>query len=184
MPGFSVTGLQKNQNKIRQELNHWRRSMTTIEKDENATIAAVRSAVKSHGAVKEELIPILSDVNRKVGYLPTEALEEVSRLLRLPKSQVFAVATFYRMLSTEKLGEHVIQFCESAPCHVVGGRQVFEALKDTLMIEPGQTTPDGKWSLVTVSCLGVCGVGPVIVIDDQIFGSVTPSQIPEILAKF
>jgi NADH:ubiquinone oxidoreductase subunit E len=158
--------------------------MTTIQHNGKATIETVLSVVERHGATREELIPILTDINREVGYLPTEVLEEVSRLLKISKSQVFAVATFYHMLSTEKLGEHVIQFCESAPCHVVGGRQVWQALLDTLHLEPGQTSPDGKWTLVTVSCLGVCGVGPVIVIDDEIFGNVTPAQVPEILARY
>jgi NADH:ubiquinone oxidoreductase subunit E len=148
------------------------------------TLEAVRSTVQKHGAVKEELIPILTEVNRKLGYLPSEALEEISRLIRVPRSQLFSVATFYRMLSTEKLGRHVIQFCESAPCHVVGGRQVYQALQDMLMLEPGQTSPDGKWTLVTVSCLGVCGIGPVIVIDDDMYGSVSPSQLTDILARY
>lgn len=150
----------------------------------NGTLAAVHEAVKHHGATRDELIPVLTDVNRKVGYLPADALDEISRLMHVPKSQIFSVATFYRMLSTEKLGRHVIQFCESAPCHVVGGRQVWETLQDTLALEPGQTSPDGKWTLVTVSCLGVCGVGPVIVIDDEIYGNVTPAQVSEILAHY
>lgn len=148
------------------------------------TLEAVRSAVEHHGAAREELIPILSEVNRSVGYLPSDALSEISRLMQVPQSQVFSVATFYRMLSTEKMGRHVIQFCESAPCHVVGGRQVWDSLKDTLNLEPGQTSEDGKWTLVTVSCLGVCGVGPVIVIDDDMYGNVTPAQIAEILAHY
>lgn len=151
---------------------------------QSKTVEAVQHAVLHHGASKEELIPILSEVNRSVGYLPTEALNEISRLTHVPQSQVFSVATFYRMLSTEKLGRHVIQFCESAPCHVVGGRQVWETLQDTLNLEPGQTSPDGKWTLATVSCLGVCGVGPVIVIDEDMYGNVTPAQIPEILAHY
>lgn len=159
--------------------------MTTIEQNGKAAVLeAVRNAVERHGADRAELIPILSEVNRVVGFLPVNALEEVSKRLRLPKSQVFQVATFYHMLSTEKLGEHVIQFCESAPCHVVGGRQVFQALKDALGLEPGHTTPDGKWTLVTVSCLGACGAGPVVVIDDQMYASVTPAQVPDILARY
>ncbi|RPJ43220.1 MAG: NADH-quinone oxidoreductase subunit NuoE [Chloroflexi bacterium] len=157
--------------------------MTTKENG-NETLAAVRAAVKQHGATRDELIPVLQDVNRKVGFLPAEALNEISRLMHVPKSQIFSVATFYRMLSTEKLGRHVIQFCESAPCHVVGGRQVWEALQDALSLESGQTTPDGKWTLATVSCLGVCGVGPVIIIDEDMYGNVTPAQVPEILAKY
>lgn len=150
----------------------------------DATRQAVRAAIQRHGTSREELIPILTDVNRTVGFLPAEALNEISRLTQLPKSHVFSVATFYRMLSTEQLGRHVVQFCESAPCHVAGGRQVWEALQNALDLEPGKTSPDGKWTLVTVSCLGVCGVGPVVVIDDEIYGSVTPHQIPEILARY
>lgn len=145
---------------------------------------AVEAAIKEHGTNREELIPILNDINRKIGYLPQEALEEVSRRLRLAKSQVFAVTTFYRMLSTKPRGRHVIQFCESAPCHVVGGREVWETLQDILKIGEDETTPDGKWSLVTTSCLGICGVGPVIVIDDDVYGNVTPEQIPDILARY
>lgn len=150
----------------------------------SATLEIVQAAVQHHGASREELIPILTEVNRKVGYLPAEALEEISRLMHVPKSQLFSVATFYRMLSTEKMGRHVIQFCESAPCHVVGGRQVWEALQDALDLEPGQTSEDGKWTLATVSCLGVCGVGPVIVVDDDMYGNVTPAQVSDILARY
>lgn len=158
--------------------------MTNNEAVKNGTLEAVRDAVKRHGATRDELIPILSDVNRTVGFLPAEALEEISRLMHVPKSQLFSVATFYRMLSTEKMGRHVVQFCESAPCHVVGGRQVWEALQDALDLEPGQTSDDGKWTLVTVSCLGVCGVGPVIVIDDDMYGNVTPAQVVDILNRY
>lgn len=150
----------------------------------NETLAAVQQAVKQHGATRDELIPVLTDVNRKVGFLPAEALNEISRLMHVPKSQIFSVATFYRMLSTEKLGRHVVQFCESAPCHVVGGRQVWESLQEELGLATGETSPDGKWTLVTVSCLGVCGVGPVIIIDDDMYGNVTPAQVSEILAHY
>jgi NADH-quinone oxidoreductase subunit E len=158
--------------------------MTIVLQNGNATLDAVRTAVERHGAAREELIPILTEVNRKVGYLPSEALEEISRLMRLPKSHLFSVATFYRMLSTEKLGRHVIQFCESAPCHVVGGREVWQAVQDTLDLQPGTTSEDGKWSLVTVSCLGICGVGPVFIVDDDIYGNATAAQVPEILARY
>jgi len=162
--------------------------MNTIKENGNGTLeavrAAVRAAVKRHGASREELIPILTDVNKTVGFLPADALNEISRLMHVPKSQLFSVATFYRMLSTEKLGRHVIQFCESAPCHVVGGRQVWEALQNELGLEPGQTSADEKWTLVTVSCLGVCGVGPVVVVDEDMYGNVTPEQITDILARY
>jgi NADH:ubiquinone oxidoreductase subunit E len=152
--------------------------------DTKKVVEAVQDAVHRHGATRDELIPILNDVNRTVGYLPGEALDEISRLLRVPKSNLFSVASFYRMLSTKPRGKHVIQFCESAPCHVAGGRAVWETVKETLKINEDETTPDGKWTLITTSCLGVCGVGPVMMIDDEVYGNVDPKQVPSILAKY
>jgi NADH-quinone oxidoreductase subunit E len=149
-----------------------------------AVTEAVHAAVKQHGATREELIPILSDVNRSLGYLPGEALQEISKELKVPQSQLFSVASFYRMLSTRPRGQHVIQFCESAPCHVVGGRKIWQELQDRLNLKSGETSPDGKWTLVTTSCLGVCAVGPVMMIDEDIYGNVTPEQIPDILARY
>lgn len=151
---------------------------------QNEIIEVVTKAVHEHGASPEELIPILNDVNRQLGYLPRQALQEISRQLKVPKSQLFSVASFYQMLSTKPRGKHVIQFCESAPCHVVGGREVFERLIDELKIQPQETTPDGKWTFITVSCLGVCGVAPVMIVDDDMYGNVQPNQIPEILARY
>ena len=147
-------------------------------------MAVVDSAIAQHGATAESLVPILSQVNQQLGYLPREALAEISRALRLRPSQLLSVASFYHMLSTQPRGRHVIQFCESAPCHVVGGRQVWQALRDELGLEPGGTSQDGKWTLVTASCLGVCGVGPVLIVDEDIYGNVTPERVPDILARY
>jgi NADH-quinone oxidoreductase subunit E len=158
--------------------------MTSEKMNEKGFLKVVNAAVDKYGKSRAELIPILNDINRSIGYLPKEALGEISRQLQVPRSTVFTVSTFYRMLSTKPRGRHVILFCESAPCHVVGGREVFLRLQEELKIGPEENTLDGKWSLVTVSCLGACGVGPVIVIDDDIYGNVTPSQIPEILGHY
>jgi len=144
----------------------------------------VNEVVQQYGSSRDELIPILNEINRKVGFLPNGVLEMVSKQLKLPQSKVLSVATFYQMLSTKPRGQHVIQFCESAPCHVAGGRQVWERLQEELNIKAGETTEDGKWSLITVSCLGVCGVGPVVVIDEDLYGNVTPDQLPEILSHY
>lgn len=157
----------------------------TVKEIQAAEVHSVVDAViEKHGASKEEIIPILSAINTEIGYIPKSAMEEVSRRLRVPRSQLFSVATFYQMLSTKPRGEHVVQFCESAPCHVVGGRQVWQALQDKLGLAPGETSADGKWTLITTSCLGVCGVGPVVLIDEDVFGNVTPEQIPGILARY
>ena len=158
--------------------------MTIEPKDGKVVLDAVQTAVDRYGASQDELIPILNDVNREIGYLPGEALDELSRLLKVPKSQLFSVASFYRLLSTKPRGKHVLQFCESAPCHVAGGREVWLAIKEALKINENETTPDGKWTLITTSCLGVCGVGPVMMIDDDVIGNVDPKQVPEILARY
>ena len=158
--------------------------MTSKNGKDRMIIEAVDSAIDHFGDSRDELIPILNHVNRKLGYLPSEALEEISNRLKSSRSQLFSVASFYHMLSTKPRGKHVIQFCESAPCHVVGGREVWQALKEAVNLEEDETSPDGKWSLITTSCLGLCGVGPVIVIDDDAYGNVTPDQIKDILAKY
>ncbi len=156
----------------------------TLEQRKQTIQAAVAEALAEHGAAHDGLIPILRAVNERLGYLPAEALAEVGQKLHEPASRVHAVATFYSMLSLEPRGRHVVQFCESAPCHVVGGRRVWQALQDELKLAPGETSPDGRFTLITTSCLGQCAAGPVVVIDDQRHGNVTPEQVPALLALY
>jgi NADH-quinone oxidoreductase subunit E len=158
--------------------------MTVEAPTPQAVLSAVQSAIAQHGANREALIPILSDVNRALGYLPKEALDGVSKALHAPASQVETVATFYSMLRTTAPGRHVVQFCENAPCHVVGGREIWQALQAELNLQPGETSADGKWTLMTTSCLGICSQGPVIVIDDDVHGNVEPKRVRAILAQY
>lgn len=158
--------------------------MSEMAQLEDQVRTVVQQAINQHGTDREGLIPVLSEVNRALGYLSPAALSEISRQMRVPKSQVFSVASFYRMLSTKPRGRHVIQFCESAPCHVVGGREVWQALQEALGLQPGETSADGRWTLVTTSCLGVCAVGPVIIVDNDIYGNVDRAQLPDILARY
>jgi NADH:ubiquinone oxidoreductase subunit E len=160
----------------------------TIERDVSAIVQA---AIETHGAQRDALIPILSEINRALGYIPAEAFQEVRKQLQaspeqvnVSKGQLFGLASFYDMLSTKPRGRHVIKFCENAPCHVVGGKAVWDSLRDTLNLKNGETTPDKKWTLVTTSCLGLCSVGPVVLIDDDLYGNVSPEQIDNILARY
>jgi NADH-quinone oxidoreductase subunit E len=153
--------------------------------------AVVQSAIQQHGATREALVPILSDVNRAFGYIPNEAYKAIRQQIMLPdqpvyvtEGQLHSVASFYHMLSTKPRGRHVVWFCESAPCHVVGGRELMHALKTELDLEPGETSPDNRWTFLTTSCLGVCAVGPVVVVDEDIYGNVSPADLPEILEKY
>ena len=158
--------------------------MTVSTKNGKDAIQVTQAVVKRHGATRDELIPILTDLNSELGYLSPEVMVEVGKLIGAPRSQLFGVASFYQMLSTKPHGRHVVQFCESAPCHVVGGRQVWQALHDGLKLKSGETSADGKWTLITTSCIGVCAVGPVIVIDEDVHGNVEPGQVADILARY
>jgi len=151
----------------------------------------VQSAVEMHGARPDAVIPILSEINRALGYIPAAALPEIRRRIHIPQEGVFladshlySAASFYQLFSLKPLGRHVIRFCESAPCHVTGGWEVIRALEEELDLRPGETSGDMKWSLLTTSCIGVCGVGPVFVVDDDVYGNVTPGQVREILARY
>ena len=141
----------------------------------------IQDTLEEYHLDREELVPILRSLNDKIGYLPKDVLKEVSHGLCLSESHTYGVATFYSMLSTEKKGKYLIKICESAPCHVVGGRDVIKAIKDELGIDAGETSDDGKFSLEMVSCLGVCGVGPVMMVNSEVYGNLTPENAVEIL---
>jgi NADH:ubiquinone oxidoreductase subunit E len=160
----------------------------TIERDVSVI---VKEAIEKHGAARDALIPILSEINHALGYIPAEAFQEVQYQLNagtehtyVSQSQLFGLASFYDMLSTKPRGRHVIKFCENAPCHVVGGKAIWDSLCESLALKNGETTADKKWTLVTTSCLGLCSVGPVVLIDDDLYGNVDPDQIDEILARY
>jgi len=158
--------------------------MTVNAKDSKDVLKTVDLAIDEFHAKKEELIPILMKINQELGYLSSEALEQISDRMHLPQSQVYTVASFYRLIYTKPTGRHVIKFCESAPCHVVGGREVWTAIQKDLKLKPGETSNDGKWTLTTTSCLGVCAVGPVMMVDEDIYGNITPDQLSKILGKY
>ena len=158
--------------------------MTIHKGSDRDLIKTTDDAVEMYHGKKEELIPILMKINKEIGYIPKEAMDHISSRMQIPPSQVNSVATFYHMMSTKEIGRHVIKFCESAPCHVVGGKKVIDKLMSELKIKSGETSSDGKWTLVGTSCLGVCAVGPVIMVDDDIYGHITPNEIPNILAKY
>lgn len=141
----------------------------------------IQAVLEKYHHDRGELVPMLRELNDAIGYLPKEALQEISERLRVPESQAYGVATFYSMLSTKKKGQFVVKVCESAPCHVVGGREVIKAIKQQLRLNAGETTPDGKFSLEFVSCLGVCGVGPVMMINGDVYGNLTPEKAVDVL---
>lgn len=147
-------------------------------------LAVTDKIVDEHAADQEALVEILREVNDESGHLTREHLQEIAERMQLPLSKVYSVASFYSLISLEPLGRHVIRFCEDAPCHVAGGQEVWEALEHELGIPFGETTLDGEWSLLTTSCIGACAVGPVMMIDGDIYGNLTPGKVREIIARY
>ena len=130
------------------------------------------------------LLPILRDVQRETKYLSDEVLIRISDNLDIPLSQVYGVATFYSLFTVKPKGKYVIRVCEDAPCHVVGTPKLYSALEEYLGITAGQTTQDGLFSLEFTSCLGLCGVAPVIMVNEDVYGKLTSDMIPDILANY
>jgi NADH-quinone oxidoreductase E subunit len=130
------------------------------------------------------LIPVLHEVQNKVGYLPLEVQEYVARKLKVPFSQVYGVATFYSFFSIYPKGEYNIGVCKGTSCYVKGADKILEKIKLELGIDVGETTEDRNFSLSVSRCLGACSLSPVISINDKIYGRMTPKKIPEILKEY
>jgi len=144
-------------------------------------VASVAEIIAQHGREPEALVETLRDLDARWGYLPREALRLVAQAYQMTPSQLYGVASFYSLLSTVPRGEHLIRCCESAPCELSGNGEVLEAVKQALGIDVGQTTEDGEFTLEGVSCLGLCGVGPAMTIDDTAYGRLTPERVNDIL---
>lgn len=151
---------------------------------EKGVTAVVEELVERYGDSQEGLVEILRDMNQLQGYLTRESLDAVAQRLELPPSTVYSVASFYSLISLKPLGKHVIRFCEDAPCHVAGGREIWETLEHEIGVPFGETTLDGQWSLLPTSCIGACAVGPVMMIDEDIYGNLTADKVRDILARY
>ena len=131
------------------------------------------------------ILSILHDLqdNNAQHYVAADDIIACAEYLNVPYSHVHGVATFYTMFSIEPRGRHIIRLCDAPPCHLMGSTTVLEYLKEKLSIDVGQTTPDGAFTLELSSCLGVCGVAPAIMINDEMYGKLTPDRVDAILEE-
>jgi NADH-quinone oxidoreductase subunit E len=133
---------------------------------------------------ESNLIGVLQAVQERYGYLPAPALAEISRRTRIPLSRVYGVVSFYAQFYTEPRGQHTIRCCRGTACHVKGSARIIEAVQRTLGIREGETTPDLRFYLETVACLGTCFLAPAMMIDNQYFGKLTPQRVESILRSY
>jgi len=148
----------------------------------DAEVAAVLDELKA--CPESNLIGLLQDVQDRFGFLPVAALRQISRRTRIRLSRIYGVVTFYAQFHTEPRGRHTIRACRGTACHVRGAGQVLDAIQRTLGIGEGQSTPDLTFYLETVACLGTCFLAPVMMIDEQYFGKLTPRRVEAVLKHY
>lgn len=130
------------------------------------------------------LIMILHKVQEEQGYISKEAGKKVAKLLNVPLAKIYGVVTFYHYFRLEKPGKHNIKICMGTACYLKGGEDILNELENLLGIGVNQTTEDEQFSIEAVRCVGACGLAPVIIVDDDVYGKLTKDRLPEILSKY
>jgi len=144
----------------------------------------VDTIIKQYGGQESSILAILQDIQAKEKYLPKETLEYVSQKMGIPMTGIFRIATFYNALSIKPRGRHKIDVCLGTACHVRGGNKILDKLQRDLGIPVGETTKDKRFTLESVRCVGCCSLGPVAVVDGEVFGRLTQDKMPSILKEF
>lgn len=132
---------------------------------------------------EDELIPLLQNVQRELGFLPEQALQEIAHLTRLPAAKVFGTATFYSQFRLKPTGKYVVRVCRGTACHVRGGARIQREVERQLGINCGESTTDLKFALETVACIGACAQAPTMVVGDEAYGKMTTKKVGEILKQ-
>jgi NADH-quinone oxidoreductase subunit E len=143
----------------------------------------VGTIIDRYGADRMYCLAILQDIQHEYNYLPREALETTADRLGMPLSEIYGMATFFTSFSLQPKGEYMVKVCLGTACHVQGGPRLLEALERELGIQAGETTSDGKFSLEAVRCLGACALAPVMVVNEEPHGYMTPEKAAELVQK-
>lgn len=144
----------------------------------------IEAIVQKYGGDRGQLVSILQDIQSDQHYLARESLDEVSALMNIPISQIYSVATFFKAFSLRPRGRHLIKVCLGTACHVRGAARVVEKMELDLCVKRTETTPDMKYTLETVNCVGCCALGPMVMIDEEYHGQITSDKVTPLLAKY
>lgn len=144
----------------------------------------LRECIAKHKSERGCLMPVLHEAQNIYGYLPAEVQSIIAEELNIPLSEVYGVATFYAQFSLQPKGKHQVSVCLGTACYVKGSDKILAAVEKELRISCGECTPDGKFSIDSCRCVGACGLAPVMIVDDDVYGKLTPEQVPAILEKY
>lgn len=143
--------------------------------------ALVKDLAAKHGTKRKSLMPILQGIIAEERYLSSEAMTEVAKTLDIATAEVYGTATFYSFLDTKPRGKYIIRVCRTIVCDMQGKKQIIKTLEEMLRIKVGETTHDGKFSLLETNCLGWCHQGPAMIINDEAYSQLTPEKVREII---
>lgn len=152
-------------------------------KKRTVDLSLLDDVLAEYASVKGSLITILQHTQDIYGYLPKEAIELISEKTGIATSEIMGVGTFYTQFRFEPVGKYLIMLCQGTACHVNSSELILQTIKDELHIEDGQTTEDGLFSLKCVACLGCCSLSPVMMINEDTYGSLTPDKTKKILKE-
>lgn len=147
-------------------------------------INEIKEVIKKYRDTKGALIPILHEAQEIYGYLPLKVQKVISEELNIPLAEIYGVVTFYSNFITSPKGQYKIQVCLGTACYVKGSGKILEKVSQVLGVDVGKSTKDGKFSLEAVRCIGACGLAPVMMINDDVYGQLTTDQIEGILKKY
>ncbi|MCG8400419.1 MAG: NAD(P)H-dependent oxidoreductase subunit E [Firmicutes bacterium] len=147
-------------------------------------LAEVGKLLEPYRGQPESLIQALHKTQNVVGYLPREIQVRVAKELNVPLSKVYGVVSFYAFFTTKPKGRHQISICAGTACYVRGASRLLNQLTEDLGVEPGDTSQDGEFSLDVVRCLGACGLGPVVTVNDDVYGRVRKEKLAGIISKY
>ncbi|MDD5453637.1 MAG: NADH-quinone oxidoreductase subunit NuoE [Candidatus Bipolaricaulis sp.] len=148
-----------------------------------ATETRVAELVKAYAGRPSELIQALHRVQSELGHVPQEAQAVVAAVVGVPLSQVRGVVTFYHFFRTSPVGRHTLRLCLGTACHVRGAENILKAIREELGVGLGETSADGAFTVEGVRCLGACGLAPVMMVDDDVYGKLDPKRTKRILRQ-
>lgn|SRR5699024_523997 len=149
--------------------------------DKNEDIKKIDEVLKEYKNEEGNLIKILQMAQNIYGYLPINVLDYIGEVLNISSARIYGVATFYSQFKFEPVGKYLIMLCKGTACHVNGADMIAMAIKDELKIDEGETTEDGLFTLSYVACLGCCSLSPVMMINEDTFGKLTPKSVRKII---
>jgi len=155
-----------------------------LEGEEEIICNSVADILGKLGTSREKLIPILQQIQNKLGYLPTLAMHKIAENMKIPAVDVYGIATFYNQFRLNPPGKHQFKVCMGTACYMVGGNIALDSFERRLSIKEGETTPDREFSLERVACVGCCTLAPVVLVDEEVEGHVTPRGVDGILLTF